>query len=173
MEVFTILKAQDIKTRAYILICIILSMSIIICTYYGERIGGERKKQLLLLKEKYLQTKPADPIQNESPSDTPSTVPAGKSVAPEPDQPDTAPTSPSNDTILLKPGDKGTEVINLQRKLYEIGYNITVDGIYGNAIVNTLKTIQTENKLNASGNYTVETKKILDNIKNIRTYKKP
>jgi peptidoglycan hydrolase-like protein with peptidoglycan-binding domain len=74
---------------------------------------------------------------------------------------------------LLKPGDKGTEVINLQRKLYEIGYNITVDGIYGNAVVNTLKTIQTENKLNASGNYTVETKNILDNIKNIRTYKKP
>lgn len=164
------LKAQISKTRIYFTTCIFLFIAIISCIFFGEKFSQQRTKQLLSLREDY---------SNSNSLKTNTEVPANNVNAPETKPVQENTTQPvqnnlqNNDAVLLKPGDSGIDVTNLQKKLYELGYDLTIDGSYGNQTVKILKTIQTDNKLNASGNYTVETKKILDKLKTVRTYKKP
>lgn len=163
------LKAQKSKTHLYFVTCIFLFAAIISCILLGEKLSQHRTKQLLSLREDYsnsnsLKTNTEVPANNVNSAETKPVQENNIQAAQNNLQ--------NNDNILLKPGDSGINVTNLQKKLYELGYDLTVDGSYGSQTVKVLKTIQTENKLNASGNYTVETKSILDKQKTVRTYKK-
>jgi N-acetylmuramoyl-L-alanine amidase len=53
--------------------------------------------------------------------------------------------------MILKRGDKGTLVRNLQESLVALGYNITVDGIFGAKTEAALKEYQTANGLEPDG----------------------
>lgn len=161
------IKAQSSKTHIYFITCIVLFVAIISCIFLGEKFSEKRTKQLLSLREDYTSNSSFKALNTETPVNNVNTTET-KAV-----QENTTQVVQSNDTILLKPGDSGAEVTNLQKKLYELGYDLTIDGAYGNQTIKALKIIQTSNKLNSSGNYTVETKNIIDKLKTVRTYKKP
>lgn len=161
------LKAQNSKTHMYFITCIILFIAIISCIFFGEKFSQQRTKQLLSLREDYTNDNSFKTLNTETPANN------VKTTETNPVQESNTQAVQNNDTILLKSGDLGTEVTNLQKKLYELGYDLTIDGAYGNQTIKILKTIQSANKINPSGNYTVETKNVLDKLKTVRTYKKP
>lgn len=51
----------------------------------------------------------------------------------------------------LKLGSKGAEVSDLQTRLKKLGYNITVDGIFGNLTYTVVKAFQSKYKLKVDG----------------------
>lgn len=54
--------------------------------------------------------------------------------------------------VLLKPGDSGEAVLNLQTKLYDLGYTMTeTDGIYGNGTEEAVRRFQLINGLLVTG----------------------
>ncbi|MBC8060575.1 MAG: peptidoglycan-binding protein [Clostridiaceae bacterium] len=75
--------------------------------------------------------------------------------------------------ILLKSGDSGKEVIELQKKLYCIGYTIRVDGSFGNETSEILKTFQNTKNIISTGNYDTKTEEELKAMKATRTYNPP
>jgi len=61
-------------------------------------------------------------------------------------------TSTAVPTTTLKPGDKGAEVKILQLALQHLGYSVgTVDGVYGPATEQAVKSFQTAHGLTADG----------------------
>ncbi|WP_102399770.1 serine hydrolase [Haloimpatiens massiliensis] len=70
--------------------------------------------------------------------------------------------------ILLRQGDSGQEVVEIQEKLYNIGYNLTVDGKYGNIMTKLIKCFQKENSLEETGMYNNETKRVLETKQDVR-----
>lgn len=78
----------------------------------------------------------------------------------------------ANAVVIYKDGDNGTGVLELQKKLYNIGYDITVDGEFGNATVSIIKQLQLENNLTQSGNYDKGTETCLNSKEDIRNYDK-
>lgn len=55
-------------------------------------------------------------------------------------------------TEIIRPGDRGAEVIILQEKLQSLGYNISsIDGIYGSATVAAVEDFQANNGLDTDG----------------------
>lgn len=78
----------------------------------------------------------------------------------------------SKTQVILKIGDKGVKVMELQKKLYSIGYDISVDGSFGRATVNTLLSFQEKHGLSATGNLDKLTQEKISNIKVLRNYEK-
>lgn len=74
--------------------------------------------------------------------------------------------------ILFKQGDCGEEVVKIQKKLYNIGYSLKVDGKYGNTTTTLIKRFQRENYLEETGIYNNVTKETLEKTKNVREYDK-
>ncbi|WP_461207476.1 peptidoglycan-binding protein [Clostridium sp. DL1XJH146] len=72
--------------------------------------------------------------------------------------------------ILLTLNSTGNEVLSLQKSLYNIGFDLNIDGIYGGQTTSIIKELQKNNSLLQSGNYNEETKDILDTIKCVRDY---
>ena len=73
-------------------------------------------------------------------------------------------TLPGYDPSVLSRGDKGTEVKNLQKDLYDLGYDLGkygADGDFGADTEKALKAFQTDNALPATGIYDKETQKML------------
>lgn len=58
----------------------------------------------------------------------------------------TSTTTPTNTKNYLTVGDKGDAVKTLQTKLNKVGYNLTVDGIYGDNTLKAIKSFQTKYK---------------------------
>lgn len=58
----------------------------------------------------------------------------------------TSTTTPTNTKNYLTVGDKGDAVKTLQTKLNNVGYNLTVDGIYGDNTLKAIKSFQTKYK---------------------------
>ena len=106
-----------------------------------------------------------------APTNPPSNVLSGDLVTPPPQgggvQTDlTSPTStPFTGTItsdILRPGSEGTEVMQLQQRLKELGYYTgSVDGKYGTNTSNAVKSFQSANKLQADGVAGITTKEAI------------
>jgi len=60
-----------------------------------------------------------------------------------------APTKPLN--LVLRPGAKGENVIELQKHLVALGHSIVVDGVYGPATTAAVKAFQAANSLTVDG----------------------
>jgi L,D-peptidoglycan transpeptidase YkuD (ErfK/YbiS/YcfS/YnhG family) len=75
--------------------------------------------------------------------------------------------------LLLKQGEHGDKVINFQKKLYNIGYDLSVDGIFGNQTSEIVKKIQIHNNIEPTGNVDTKTDSIVKSIKDIRSYAPP
>jgi len=75
-----------------------------------------------------------------------------------------------NAVIVYKLGDKGNGVLKLQKKLYDIGYDILADGSYGQTTGSIIKDYQAKNNLTASGNYDKGTETSLNSKKDTRNY---
>lgn len=90
-----------------------------------------------------------------SSSSTPSSVAPPTTTAQTPTT--TASTTPAAPTVVvpttpLKPGDTGTEVVQLQKALTAAGYSPgKADGAYGNATTNAVKQFQSAHGLTADG----------------------
>lgn len=67
-----------------------------------------------------------------------------------------------NQSELLKPGDKGNEVLLLQEKLICLKYTITADGIFGPKTEQAVRQFQSKSGLKADGIVGPVTKKALD-----------
>lgn len=76
-------------------------------------------------------------------------------------------------SILLKSGDSGDKVIELQKKLYNIGYDVGVDGDFGNQTSEALKAFQKTKDITPTGNYDNITDAALKTIKDVRSYTPP
>lgn len=72
--------------------------------------------------------------------------------------------------VILDTNSKGEEVKSLQKKLYNIGFDVKVDGSYNAQTVEAVKKLQTQNKLNETGNYTNITEEALNKAKTTRDY---
>ncbi|MFW5998277.1 MAG: peptidoglycan DD-metalloendopeptidase family protein [Halanaerobiaceae bacterium] len=68
--------------------------------------------------------------------------------------------------LTLRKGDKGDQVKQLQQQLHNIGYNISVDGIYGNKTKSIIKDFQKDNDLTVDGIAGEKTLKLIDNRSN-------
>lgn len=75
-----------------------------------------------------------------------------------------------NEDILLKKGDRGNAVIVLQKKLFNIGYDLSIDGSYGNQMTTIISKFQLKSKIKQTGNYNSSTKELLDKVKDTRNY---
>jgi L,D-peptidoglycan transpeptidase YkuD (ErfK/YbiS/YcfS/YnhG family) len=75
--------------------------------------------------------------------------------------------------ILLKNGDSGDKVTELQKKLYNIGYDVSVDGSFGNQTSEALKTFQKTENITSSGSYDSLTDAALKAMKDTRSYTPP
>lgn len=62
----------------------------------------------------------------------------------------------------LKIGSKGQQVIDLQNNLNKLGYNLIVDGDFGNSTENTVKDFQSKNNLVADGIVGDKTKEAIE-----------
>lgn len=107
--------------------------------------------------------KPETSKQESSPTET--EPKATEPTTPTETQQDTKP-----GTVLLKVGDKGTAVLELQKKLFNIGYTLTVDGNYGPGTQKIIETIQTKYNIEKTGSYTKATEKVVADIKEVRNY---
>ncbi|MBL7921597.1 MAG: peptidoglycan-binding protein [Bacteroidia bacterium] len=58
------------------------------------------------------------------------------------------------DDSIFKKGDNNANVANFQKQLYDLGYKITVDGIFGSETEKIVKQFQKENKLTVTGKVT-------------------
>lgn len=58
------------------------------------------------------------------------------------------------DDSIFKKGDNNANVANFQKQLFDLGYDITVDGAYGNETERIVKQFQKENKLAVTGKVT-------------------
>lgn len=90
-------------------------------------------------------------------------------------QPETVPPAPTEEietgeVVLLKVGDNGTSVLELQKKLFNIGYTLTVDGNYGAGTKKIIETIQAKYNIEKTGSYTKATEKALADIKAVRNF---
>jgi len=65
---------------------------------------------------------------------------------------------------LLRIGVKGDDVEELQKKLNTAGYNIAIDGIFGNETLKALKAFQKQQGLTVDGIVGDNTYEVLDNI---------
>ncbi|SMD38834.1 TIGR02594 family protein [Reichenbachiella faecimaris] len=66
---------------------------------------------------------------------------------------------------VLQKGDKGEEVISLQRLLNKLGYNCgDADGDFGNKTIKALKLLQANNQLTVDGVYGNQSKSILESL---------
>lgn len=72
--------------------------------------------------------------------------------------------------VLLTLNDKGNEVLKLQKSLFNIGFDLKVDGIYGGQTTTIIEKIQKNNSLLESGNYNKKTKGVLEKIDSVRNY---
>ena len=76
------------------------------------------------------------------------------------------------ENVLLKNGNSGSEVVLLQKKLYNTGIELSVDGIYGNQTVNAIKTLQAKSGLEQTGNFSDKTSEVLNKATVSRDYDK-
>ncbi|MFT3823497.1 MAG: peptidoglycan-binding protein [Chitinophagaceae bacterium] len=65
-------------------------------------------------------------------------------------------TPPAANSELLESGDKGSDVAALQKMLFDLGFKITVDGIFGNETTGIIKDFQKKNNLSQTGTVTPE-----------------
>jgi beta-lactamase class A len=72
--------------------------------------------------------------------------------------------------VILDNTSKGEEVKALQKKLYNIGYDVKIDGNYTAQTVEAIKKLQVQNKLGESGNYTNLTEEVLNKAQSTRDY---
>lgn len=63
---------------------------------------------------------------------------------------------------MLKQGDKGNEVLALQKNLNILGYNLSEDGVFGGITCTAVKSFQAANKLPADGVVEINTQAALD-----------
>lgn len=93
-----------------------------------------------------------------------STPAAGKSLAEKQQQINTS------DTVILKENDEGDEVKKLQKKLYNIGYDITIDGKFGVETIETVKKFQADSVMEQTGVYSKTTEDALYKKTETRNY---
>jgi peptidoglycan hydrolase-like protein with peptidoglycan-binding domain len=60
-------------------------------------------------------------------------------------------TSDSTSKIVLKKNDKGTKVLDIQKRLDVLGYNLPLTGYYGDATYNAVMDYQKKNSLKPTG----------------------
>ena len=78
-----------------------------------------------------------------------------------------APTAETEPTVVpeyieLTKGSKGDEVVNMQKRLIELGYLTgSADGAYGNGTAGAVSKFQSQHNLSATGTADVETQKLL------------
>jgi peptidoglycan hydrolase-like protein with peptidoglycan-binding domain len=73
--------------------------------------------------------------------------------------------SKSNQTILVKKGDSGDKVVDIQKRLDVLGYDLPLSGYFGENTFMAVKDFQLENKLTPIGNIDATTFKELQKIK--------
>jgi beta-lactamase class A len=88
---------------------------------------------------------------------------------------ETVPPAPTGEVkaggeVLLKVGDKGKAVLELQKKLFNIGNTLTVDGNFGTGTKKIIEAIQAKYSIEKTGSYTIATEKVLADIKDVRNY---
>lgn len=71
-------------------------------------------------------------------------------------------------SVILQEGDKGDAVLEMQKKLYCIGYDISIDGLFGSSTAKYLSNFQKKYNLHDTGNYTDETKSKLYTLSEVR-----
>lgn len=84
------------------------------------------------------------------------------------------PTTPEPPSLLRK-GDKGSDVVNMQKMLIAVGFDcggFGADGDFGNDTESSLKDFQKENNLTITGTYTIETKTALERAYDAKVPKK-
>lgn len=79
-------------------------------------------------------------------------------------------TKPVEEKVILDTSSKAEEVKSLQKKLYNIGYDLKMDGSYNTQTVEAVKKLQVQNKLKDTGNYTNLTEEALNKTKTTRDY---
>lgn len=72
--------------------------------------------------------------------------------------------------VIFDASSKGEEVKSLQKKLYNAGYDVKIDGNYNAQTVEAVKKLQVKNKLSESGNYTNLTEEALNKTTAARDY---
>ncbi|MET9468914.1 peptidoglycan-binding protein [Streptomyces sp. NPDC006544] len=110
----------------------------------------------------------ASPSRSPSPSATPSATPSRSSApaaapSPTPSRPSSPPPAPQ--APVLRYGDSGPEVENLQRRLAAQGvYSGKFDGKYGSRTENAVSTFQWQNEIEGDewGVYGPETRRVLE-----------
>lgn len=75
-----------------------------------------------------------------------------------------------NAVIIYKLGDEDDGVLKLQKKLYDIGYDLTADGSFGSGTLTAIKDYQGKNNLNQSGAYDKGTENSLQSKNETRNY---
>jgi len=71
---------------------------------------------------------------------------------------------------ILNVGNKDAKVLSLQKKLFNIGYTVSINGVFGSDTQNVIKQFQEKYNLIQSGIYDTATENILNKTKNIRDY---
>ncbi|WP_298840049.1 serine hydrolase [Clostridium sp.] len=71
---------------------------------------------------------------------------------------------------ILNVGNKDAKVLSLQKKLFNIGYTVSVNGVFSLDTQNVIKQFQKKYNLSQSGIYDTDTENILNKTKNIRDY---
>nr|WSX52065.1 peptidoglycan-binding protein [Streptomyces sp. NBC_00974] len=108
----------------------------------------------------------ASPSRSPSPSATPSATPSRSSApaaTPTPSRPSSPPPAPQ--APVLRYGDSGPEVEDLQRRLAAQGvYSGKIDGKYGSRTENAVSTFQWQNEIEGDdwGVYGPETRRVLE-----------
>lgn len=69
--------------------------------------------------------------------------------------------TPIDNSITISPGSLGRDVLLLQKRLRELGYDSPTDGYFGDKTVDVVKKFQAANHLNADGVVNPETWKAL------------
>lgn len=78
-------------------------------------------------------------------------------------------TQTPNDPILFKKGDKGSDVANMQKKLYDLGYPIVVDGDFGNQTLKGVKNFQADHSKPTLGKVTASLLGLMDELLRLKT----
>lgn len=73
-------------------------------------------------------------------------------------------------TVLIDKNSSAADITILQKKLYNVGYDITVDGKFGTETTNSIKAFQKSAGITQTGTYTYSTKIALELKANIRNY---
>ncbi len=75
--------------------------------------------------------------------------------------------------VILKLGDKGEKVLELQKKLYSIGYDLSVDSFFGSKTASILSNFQKEKKITVTGSLTKTAEAMLSKTPDKRKYAPP